>query len=310
MLNFFNSCHKLENGRKIAIITNDIQINNTTISANGVIIDLGENGIEDHGFCWSENQNPTTADNVISLHRSDNTGDFSAILINLQPGKTYYVRAYAISSDDLVYGENKTFISPITGISVSTDSVKILSTSSAKAFGQIKNVGSLSIPDYGHCWSTDTFPSINKNKTTFGSLDHDSNFTSILSNLQLNKNYYVRSYLKIDESRIYYGHRLTLYLPDLAVTTDTFSFNSGSAVLQGNIVSLGIPPVIDYGFCWSTTTSNPDYNQNKISKGSINKIGSFSSSITYITPGITYYFRAFATDGNTVKYGIVKHFIL
>lgn len=303
-----SACHNLDFLKKVYILTKDPIIVTTNVTAYGNIIDIGNNGLIDHGFCWSLNQNPTISDNVISLQNTNKTGEYFANLLNLLPGKIYYVRAFAKSEDDLVYGENKSFVAPDAGILIANDSVRILNTSSGQVYGHISNLGSLMICDYGHCWSTDSFPTLSSGKTSFASLNHDTAFTSILTNLKLSLYYYIRSYFKLDETRIYYSKRIDLYLPDLIVETDTSVFNAGSAILQGNIVDLGIPPVTNHGFCWSTTTSNPDYNQNRINKGSNTKTGIFTASISSIDTGVSYYYRAYATDGNTVKYGKIKHF--
>ena len=63
--------------------------------------------ITGRGVCWNNTGSATLADN----HTSDGagTGNFVSSLTGLSPNTTYYVRAYAISGNDTVYGADKVF---------------------------------------------------------------------------------------------------------------------------------------------------------------------------------------------------------
>lgn len=305
------SCKKLETKRVSAITTNDITLSETNVNASGTLVDMGNKSITDHGFCWSINQEPTNSDNTISLGAISETGDFTSALANLQANATYYVRAYVAEENTIKYGNAISFIAPTTGINITTSEPIIISKTAATVSGSISNIGSLTILDYGHCWSTSNPPNINNSTSFNGNLNSDKTFFSTMDNLAISTTYFVRSYAKLNNSTVLYGNVQSVLIPDLTVTTDTYTTISSTSVsLQGSIISLGVVPLTNHGFCWSSVTSNPNINNNKIPLGATNNIGSFYTSLNSLQVGTTYYFRAYATDGNFVKYGIVKKIVL
>ena len=90
------------------------------------------------------------------------------------------------------------------------------------------------------------------------------------------------------------------------VTTNSVtSITKNSAVCGGNVTSDGGATVTQRGVCWSTS-SNPTVYDNKTIDG--NGEGSFSSNITELEAGTTYYVRAYATNSEGTAYGIQKTF--
>jgi len=92
-------------------------ITNNSALTGGLISSDGGNSIIQRGVCWSENPNPTIADT--SLNNGLGIGSFNCLLTNLNPVTTYYVRAYAISATNIIYGNQITFTT--TGNGGSTD---------------------------------------------------------------------------------------------------------------------------------------------------------------------------------------------
>lgn len=92
---------------------------------------------------------------------------------------------------------------------------------------------------------------------------------------------------------------LPIVIPTLS-TAATSNITSTSATTGGFILSDGGSPVTVRGVCWSLN-QNPTTSDNKTSNGSGN--GSFASTITSLTPGETYYVRAYATNSIGNAYG-------
>jgi uncharacterized protein (TIGR02145 family) len=85
------------------------------------------------------------------------------------------------------------------------------------------------------------------------------------------------------------------------VTTHNVSnVQTTSAVSGGKVTDDGNADVTARGVCWSTVY-NPTVNDTKTLDGS--GIGSFTSDITQLTPGISYYIRAYATNSEGTGYG-------
>jgi uncharacterized protein (TIGR02145 family) len=87
----------------------------------------------------------------------------------------------------------------------------------------------------------------------------------------------------------------------LITTTAITSITSTSATSGGNITSDGGASITARGVVWSTS-SNPTISlSNKTSNGT--GTGSFTSTITNLTPKTTYYVRAYATNIAGTAYG-------
>lgn len=304
------SCTKLELNRITKITTDNISVANTAVIAEGTIIDISKGGIMKYGHCWSKNSIPTIIDSKTEFTDASVGKEFTSNLTNLSPNITYYTCSYASNDKETVYGEIKPFIiGSISALSITASALQIQNETTLSVSGSITNLGSLSAMDYGHCWATHTAPTVLDNNTSNGTMTGDLNYSSYPSGLNLQTTYYVRAYLKLDNTTIIYSNELSILIPDLVVTTGNFSISGSTATLQGTIVNLGVLPVIDHGHCWSYTTSNPNINDSVLSKGPTSVTGFYYTNLPSLISGTTYYYRAFARKGTTIKYGIVKSFI-
>jgi len=84
------------------------------------------------------------------------------------------------------------------------------------------------------------------------------------------------------------------------VTTHLSLEGETSANAEGNITDDGGSNIISRGFCWSNSPS-PTINDNKTAAGA--GVGTFSSLLFNLTPEVTYYVRAYATNGIGTSYG-------
>lgn len=83
-------------------------------------------------------------------------------------------------------------------------------------------------------------------------------------------------------------------------TTSVSNITTTTATSGGMISSDGGSPITARGVCWSTA-NNPTINDAKTSDGT--GTGSFSSSLTGLSPNTKYYVRAYATNSAGTNYG-------
>jgi len=97
----------------------------------------------------------------------------------------------------------------------------------------------------------------------------------------------------------FYGCKKDKDMPTLTTTAVT-AITTTAASSGGNITDDGGAEVTARGICWGTT-SGPTTTGSKTSDGT--GIGSFTSSITGLTPNTKYYVRAYATNSEGTAYG-------
>ena len=88
--------------------------------------------------------------------------------------------------------------------------------------------------------------------------------------------------------------------PPTVTTTGISAINLTTASSGGNVTADGGAEVTGRGVCWNTS-ENTTVSSNKTSDGA--GMGTFSSSLTQLTPGTKYYVRAYATNEAGTGYG-------
>lgn len=86
----------------------------------------------------------------------------------------------------------------------------------------------------------------------------------------------------------------------MITTSSATDITRNSAISGGEITSDGGSPVTARGICWSTD-ANPAIDDNFTTDGA--GPGIFTSNITGLNPGTTYYIRAYATNAIGTSYG-------
>ena len=302
------SCQKLDLKRINKVVTDEIVISPHEVLLMGKVIDLSEHDIESYGHLWgadSLNFNKTI------LGKEIKQVYFESKISGLQFNKTYYYKSYIKNTNgEITYGEINSFNlnSKNYSVGINTSSFDIKTPSTLSVSGKINGLGALSIQQYGHCWGQTLEPNLLDNHSNLGFCIKDTSFKTEIINLNTETNYNIRAYAKLDENTIIYGNTVSVKIPDLKVSSGNYAINAGIASLKGTIESLSISPVTDHGHCWTTVNSQPTVNNNKISLGSSSQIGDFYNNLTLVS-GLTYYYRAYAITGNSIKYGLIKKIV-
>jgi uncharacterized protein (TIGR02145 family) len=278
-------------------------ITSTTAQSGGTVTSDGGATVTARGVCWSTNPTPTVANS----HTTDGsgTGSFTSSITGLSPSTIYYVRAYATNSLGTGYGSAQSFTTPSPQPpTVTTTVVSNITSTTAQSGGNVTSDGGTSVTARGVCWSTGTTPTIADSKTTDGS--GTGSFTSSITGLSPSTIYYVRAYAT-NSVGTGYGSPLqftTVQVP-IVTTTGVSNITQTTAQSGGNVTSEGGSTVTVKGVCWSTDSS-PTTADSKTTDGS--GLGSYTSSITGLSPNTTYYVRAYATSSVGTGYGSAIQF--
>ncbi len=176
-----------------------------TATCGGVVTTDGGFSITTRGVCWNTSSNPT----ILDSHTTDGNGigAFTSNLTGLAANTIYHIRAYAINSEEIAYGNEVTFttLNPTFPI-VTTFGVSDIAQFTAKSGGNVTSDEGAPVTIRGICWSTSLNPTTTNSHTTDGS--DTGKFVSNMTGLDGSTLYYVRAYATNDMGTGY-GNEVT-----------------------------------------------------------------------------------------------------
>ncbi len=170
-------------------------VSTTTAVSGGLIEDLGGLTVTGRGVVWNSAGGPTVNSNEGMTSDGEGYGEFSSFLEGLQPSTFYHIRAYAVTDDGVKYGTHNMFATSVAYEPfVSTIQVVDVSLSNAVAGGNILFDGNVPITQKGVVWSRDPNPSTSKHEGITMEGSGDGPFTTLLTGLQPETEYFYRAY--------------------------------------------------------------------------------------------------------------------
>lgn len=296
---FLTSCEEVPTIPTVT--TTDVsEITQTTAASGGDVTDDGNAEVTARGVCWSATENPTTADSKTS--DGSGTGSFTSTLTSLTPGTEYYLRAYATNSEGTAYGNQVSFTTGAIQLpTLTTDDISSITQTTAVSGGNITDDGGADVTARGVCWSISQSPTIDDSKTEDGT--GTGTFTSNITGISPGTTYYVRAYAT-NSAGTAYGNEVSfdtepIHLATLT-TDDVSAITQTTAISGGNITDDGGGTVTARGVCWSISQS-PTLADSYTDDGA--GTGTFTSNITGLNTGTTYYVRAYASNEAGTAYG-------
>ena len=190
---------------------------------------------------------------------------------------------------------------------VTTQDVTNIGVLSATCGGIVTDDGGAEVTARGVCWSIKQLPTIMDSHTTDG--NGTGSYTSNITGLNAGTTYYVRAYATNSEGTSYGSQKSFTttqhYEPPTVTMNNVTGITETTAVCGGNVTADGGAMVTARGVCWSTS-QNPTITGSHTTDGS--GTGSYTSNITGLNAGTTYYVRAYATNSEGTSYGSRKSF--
>jgi hypothetical protein len=222
---------------------------------------------------------------------------FQTDVTGLSPGTTYYFKAKADGGKyGTSYGTELNFTTLPLPPEVDTGGTIDVMTNAAILEGKLDLPGSAkSVNVY---FSYGTAPDSYSENTTRQAMTEPDNFQAQLTGLDAFKTYYYRAYGDGGSSGTGSGVERAFTTgkhPPIASTADAGSITASSAVLNGNLVSVGSSPSDNVSFQYGTSHRGPYRNVTTPRAQAVH--GAFQASISGLSAHTAYYYRAVADGG-------------
>ena len=299
---FLSGCKKDE----IPIVETSMvdNVTGTSATSGGIVHDEGSGTVIERGVCWKKADNKT---NIIPTVNDSKTkeaggeGTFVSNMSNLDAATTYYVRAYATNAAGTGYGDQWEFTTLGQAPTNVTIEATNISSTGATLNGTV-NPNYLSTVvsfEYGTTTSYGSIVTATQSPVTGNSITEVS---AAITGLTAGTTYHYRV-KAVNSFGTTYGDDLTFITLAVSPTVTTTSITNPTqttASSGGNVTSDGGSAVIEKGICYGTS-QNPSIAGLHTTDGF--GLGTFISNLTGLTPGTTYYVRAYAKNNIGTSYG-------
>ncbi|NOT51007.1 MAG: fibronectin type III domain-containing protein [Chitinophagaceae bacterium] len=292
-------------------------ITQTTATAAGTITATGCTSVTAYGIEYSLTNGFAngTGTQVVSSNLSG--GNFTSNLTGLTSNTTYYYKAYATNGGGTTWGAQQSF----------TTLPPVLSATALTPFGNvcINNAGgpnSFTISGTGLSNANVTVAALAGFTYSTAS---GGTYTTTLSIPQPGGAFSQQIFVRFSPTAVqsYNGNIVVgggganninvaasgdgVNTLATVVTGAATNINTFSATLAGRIAANGCSNVTAYGIEYSGINGFISGNGSKVASGNLTS-GSFSSSLTGLVQGATYYYKAYATNSGGTSYGLQQSF--
>ncbi len=265
---------------------------------SGTVLDDGGDAIVSCGLCWNESGRPTVADSHGMLPGPHTS--FTKPIEPLEPGRTYHLRAFAVNSHGIGYGNEVVFTTEYEPPVVTASGHADLSPSSVRIQAQVSGDGGAPILTRGFCWSPEASPTLHDDTQKAGS--GSGPFEALLEHLQPNTTYHIRAYAQ-NHAGVSYSQEIIVMtavgLPRLGDCV-AISRSATGAQIEIALLETGGDEITGCGLCWSRS---PEPTLEDAHQAADATVGTIACRLTGLEPGVTYYVRPFATNGTGTAYG-------
>ncbi len=271
----------------------------------GAVTELGDPVYSERGFVYGTTHNPIIQNASKVQVEGSGLGEFFTTLSDLQLGNIYYLRAYALNTVGVAYGEEQTVdFNPILPVVVTNDVTGISEeTKSATFHATITNAGDPVYTERGFVYGKSPDPTTGGATKVVVAGSGSGTYYGDVHNLEIDCAYYVRAYITYSSGTVYGENKVfsvkKMYPPTVTTSAVT-NINKTTATAGGNVTNDGGINVTERGVVFSTS-QNPTVADSKVTSGS--GTGAFTCNLTGLEAGKTYYVRAYAMNVVGIGYG-------
>ena len=288
---------------RVATLSTDTvkNIGITNALMGGEITYDGGKVVTERGLCFSQTKAPTIKDLKIPV--GDGEGKFAIVASQLKENTLYYVRAFAINSIGIAYGNERNFTTlDYRLVKLKTNPASDIGMFLATLHGEVFDDGGGHIMERGFLMSLSPNPSLSDMKFV-SSQSVVGPMKTVVTELIENTTYYYRSFAKNEKGyslgNIQSFTTLDIKFPEI-VTLPVTNILFTSANYEAEVKYDGGVPILERGFCFSTQP-NPTIQDNKYLVSG--ELGVFKLVMTELQPGTLYYVRSFAKNRKGLQYG-------
>ena len=302
-----------------ATVIQTLAVTNITVSSatlNGTISEAGYPEYTERGFCYNTSGMPTIYNERVQVPGSGTGAYTSNISFTTTGAEDFYVRAYVIQNNQVIYGNQVTFGPDVQGPSIFFGSIENVGPSSATLSASIASAGAPSYSKRGFCYGEYMDPTIESGNCKFveETASAAGMYSMNLSNLKPNTMYYVKAFVEWLGHRIYSNASSFRTEQEVTVMMEGDLLNAQCVVNGSNITWSGMllggtyasTSYISLGFVYGKKT-NPTIGDGFSTQVSYtetqtdNGILGFYTNVSGLENGATYYVRAYVQ----MSYGYV-----
>ena len=288
---------------RVATLSTDTvkNIGITNALMGGEITYDGGKVVTERGLCFSQTKAPTIKDLKIPV--GDGEGKFAIVASQLKENTLYYVRAFAINSIGIAYGNERNFTTlDYRLVKLKTNPASDIGMFLATLHGEVFDDGGGHIMERGFLMGLSPNPSLSDMKFA-SSQNVVGPMKTVVTELIENTTYYYRSFAKNEKGyslgNIQSFTTLDIKFPEI-VTLPVTNISFTLANYEAEVKYDGGVPILERGFCFSTQP-NPTIQDNKYLVSG--ELGVFKLVMTELQPGTLYYVRSFAKNRKGLQYG-------
>ena len=231
------------------VVTSDItEITNVSAICSGVVTSDGGHTVVERGVCYGTEHDPlVSGPHLVS---AGGMGSYTVTLTGLEPNTAYYVRAYAINSVGIAYGDEVGFTTQeVDNRLPVVTMVEVTEVTSVSAIGNamIDDEGNGAVFQKGFCWSEQNPPTIDDFCCVV--IENSNSFSADLD-LSPNTTYYVRAYA-INGFGVGYSSVLSFTTLETVAPPIIFIMGGDGYLYDGQVVDVDV--AYEYGFHMEST---------------------------------------------------------